>query len=226
MIMTDTFADRLSEFLDGELAPDDRAAMDAHLAGCEGCRTTLDELRRVVARASRVQDSAPARDLWPGVAARIGTTPGARGSVFSRFLTSRLTFTLPQLAAASLALMVLSGGLVWMAKSGDPRADFQPLSAETKPQAGMESTNTPDGYDRAIAQLEKALDSRRGNLDPETLRALDRDIAAADRTLDESRRALAADPANVQLQAGLAKAQQRKLSLLRTALSEATRRKT
>ena len=222
--MTDTFADRLSEFLDGELSPDERAAMDAHLVGCERCRTTLDELRRVVARAGRVQDSAPVRDLWPEVAARIGTSPPARGSVLRRALTSRLSFTLPQLAAASLALMVLSGGLVWMAKSGDPRADFQPLSAETKPQVGMESTDTPEGYDRAIAQLEKTLDSRRANLDGETLRALDRDIAAADRTLDESRRALAADPANVELQARLAKAQQRKLSLLRGALSEAARR--
>ena len=224
MIMTDSFIDRLSEFLDGELSPDERAAMDAHLVVCERCRTTLDELRRVVARAGRVQDSAPVRDLWPEVAARIGTSPPARGSVFRRALTSRLSFTLPQLAAASLALMVLSGGLVWMAKSGDPRADFQPLSAETKPQAGMESTDTPEGYDRAIAQLEKTLDSRRANLDAETLRALDRDIAAADRTLDESRRALAADPANVELQARLAKAQQRKLSLLRGALSEAARR--
>jgi predicted anti-sigma-YlaC factor YlaD len=218
--MTDTFVDRLSEYLDGELSPAERASIEAHLDCCENCRRTLGELRHVVARAGSLQDSAPDRDLWADVAARIGAPPQARASMFKRVLTSRMSFTLPQLAAASLALMVLSGGLVWMAKSGDPRADFQPLSADVH----REQAATPQSYDEAVAQLEKALRSERVNLGPDRVRLLDEDIAAADRTIAECRQRLRADPRSAELQSQLAAAEQRKLSLLRAALSEAVRR--
>jgi anti-sigma factor RsiW len=223
--MTDTFVDRLSEYLDGELSAADRASVDAHLADCAACRTTLEELRGVVARAAIVQDAPPDRDLWPGVAARIDTSPRTRPSFFKRVFTSRLSFTLPQLAAASLALMVLSGGLVWMAKSGDPRADFQPLNAQNGAE-GTGSISAADAavaYDVAVDQIEKVLESKRGNLDAETLRVLDLNVAAADRTIAECRRALAADSENVARQTQLVRAQQHKLSLLRAALAQASR---
>src|SRR5258708_23906225 len=71
----DVWTDRLSEYLDGTLAGTERAALDAHLAGCAACAATLEDLRRVVARAQSVQDRPPATDLWPGVAERIGASP-------------------------------------------------------------------------------------------------------------------------------------------------------
>jgi predicted anti-sigma-YlaC factor YlaD len=216
-MMSDTFEDRLSEYLDGELAPAERAAIDAHLSTCENCRGVLEDLQRVIARAGVVQDSGPARDLWPGVLARIGIS-SARVSVVRRILTSRLSFTVPQLAAAALALMVLSGGLVWMAKSGDPRADFQPLSADSQRPAAEAQT-----YEETLAVLQKALQSQRANLDPDTRRALDENVAAADRTIEDCRRGLRADPENSALKAQLAAAERRKLSLLRAALSVASR---
>jgi anti-sigma factor RsiW len=214
--MTDTIADRLSEYLDGELPPMERASVDAHLASCAACRATLDELRRVVARARTLPDSAPDRNLWPDVAARIGAAPRAGVSLFSRMVKSRLSFTLPQLAAASLALMVLSGGLVWMAKSGDPRADFQPVSAapprESRGAAPAEFTDAH--YDRAVAGLEKTFESRRPKLNPETVQVLDENLAVIDEAIDECRRALAEDPSNAYVSAHLAAVRQQKLALL------------
>lgn len=223
--MMDTFADRLSEYLDGELSPAERAAIDAHLSHCVECRATLAELRQVIARAAAVQDSRPHRDLWPGIAERIGAPSLARVSVLTRAFTSRLSFTLPQLAAASLALMVLSGGLVWMAKSGDPRADFQPLSADTTSDVGgRQSVLTGEQYDQTIAGLEKTFESKRAALDPDTLRVFDRSIAETNRAIEAGQRALAADPANADAKAQVAKARQRKLSLLRLALWEVEQR--
>src|SRR4051812_20261781 len=125
----DLFIDRLSDYLDDELSAAERDAVDAHLKDCEDCRSTLRALQAVVAEAARLQDSAPGRELWTGIAARIGSGGDSRVRVspFRRAITARLSFTLPQLAAASLTLMVLSGGLVWMARSGDPRADFESI---------------------------------------------------------------------------------------------------
>jgi anti-sigma factor RsiW len=203
--MTDIIANRLTDYLDGELSPTERASVDAHLTQCAACRTTLEELRRVVARAGTLQDSAPDRDLWPDVAARIGAAPRARLSVFRRVVTSRLSFTLPQLAAASLALMVLSGGLVWMAKSGDPRADFQPVSAEP---------HRDDRAADAVAGLEKTFQSRRTNLDPEMVRVLEENLAVIDQAIDDCRRALVEDPSNAYVNGHLADLRQQKLALL------------
>ena len=203
--MTDTFADRLSEYLDDELSPMERASINAHLAECASCRATLDELRQVIARAQTLEDSAPDRDLWRDVATRIRSTPHARVSVFRRMVTSRLSFTLPQLAAASLALMVLSGGLVWMAKSGDPRADFQPISA---------APHRTDRADDALTALEKTFESRRANLDPDTVRVLEENLALLDRAIEDCRRALVDDPADPYVSAHLADVREQKLALL------------
>ena len=217
---TDSFIDRLSEYLDGELSPPERAAVDAHLTQCEECRATLEDLRGVVAEASLLRDVRPARDLWSGVAARIAP-PRARVSPFRRAITSRLSFTLPQLAAAAVALMVLSGGLVWMARSGDPRADFEPINAQSEPRRVTPITapvNFADQhYDEAIADLERTLEAGRTKLDPETVRVLEANLGAIDRAIDQCRQALATDPANVYLNTHLADARQRKLALLRRA---------
>jgi hypothetical protein len=225
----DPFTDRLSEYLDGELTSEERAAVDAHLADCSECRTTLEGLREVVSNASRLQDTRPDDNLWSGIAARIAPAaqPRARVSPLRRAISSRLSFTLPQLAAAALALMVLSGTLVWMARSGDPRADFEPISAQTEP--GVTPAIAPDTfadprYDQAVADLQRTLDERRARFDPGTVRVIEENLAAIDRAIDQCRRALAADPANVYLSAHLANVRQRKLSLLRKATALTTGR--
>src|SRR5262245_42577276 len=153
---TDAFTDRLSEYLDNDLAAEERRQVSEHLAICASCRATLEELRQVVAEAAALTDSAPAHDLWSGVAARIEPARRARSHPFRRAISSLLSFTLPQLAAAGLTLMVLSGGLVWMARSGHPQADFQPLSAEVQTAPATVPANFADRhYDEAVADLQR-----------------------------------------------------------------------
>ncbi len=215
---TDDFTHRLSEYLDDELSAAERVTIDAHLSSCAECRSTLEALRVIVSSASQLKDSPPKHDLWGGIAARIAPAyrPSARASAFRRVVTSRLSFTLPQLAAAGLALMVLSGGLVWMARSGDPRVDFQPVSADTAsrmPEAPP-STFADPHYDEAVAELEGTLKAAQTRLDPATVRVLEQNLTAIDRAIEQSARALAADPANVYLSRHLADVRQRKLTLL------------
>lgn len=221
---TDAFTDRLSEYLDGELAPAEHDAVADHLANCAGCRSTLDGLRAVVSEAASLRDAPPARDLWSGIAARLaaGDPLGTRMlSPFRRAISSRLSFTLPQLAAAALALMVLSGTLVWMARSGDPRADFEPISAQSQPSPEerpvVPGSFADPRYDRAVADLERMLQGGRTRLDPGTVRVLEENLAAIDRAIEQCRSALATDPASIYLNMHLADARQRKLALLRRA---------
>ena len=221
---TDAFTNRLSEYLDDESSAPDRVAIDAHLKECEDCRTTLAELRRVVLQAANLEDIPPTTDLWPGVASQITTrSVASKMSPFRRAISARLSFTIPQVAAAGLALMLLSGGLVWMARSGDPRADVPPIRAQEAAPAIALANFADTHYDEAIAELERTLEHGRKSLDPETVRVLEKNLTAIDRAIDQCRRALSTDPANVYLNTHLADARQRKLQLLRRATALAAK---
>ena len=208
MAMHDEWNDRLSEYIDGELTPSEQRALEAHLAGCAGCRTDLASLRAVVTRAEALTDTPPASDLWPGIAARISARPARRTTLGTR----RFAFTLPQLVAASLALIVASGGMVWLARMGGPTTDFPPVLGEVR------LANFGDAaFDEAVADLEETLDAGRGRLDPETIRVLETNLQVIDRAIAQCREALQADPSSVYLNTYLAETRRRKLELLRRA---------
>lgn len=60
----------LSAYLDGELAPAARTAVDAHLGACDRCRSRLRELRATAALLAALPAPRPARSLVPRVAER------------------------------------------------------------------------------------------------------------------------------------------------------------
>src|SRR4029453_6938372 len=59
MTMHDKWTDQLSDYLDGELTPDERAAVESHLRGCAACTEVLNDLKRVVARAQAIEPRPP-----------------------------------------------------------------------------------------------------------------------------------------------------------------------
>jgi tetratricopeptide (TPR) repeat protein len=233
MTTHDQVIDRLSEYLDDDdavaderLPAADRAVIEAHLAACAECRTTLAELRAVARIARNLPDAPPPSDLWPGVSARLDPRPSV--IPFRQTLSKRFSFTLPQLVAAGLALMVLSGGMVWVARLGDPRASLpaavatneppRPEAGEPPAAPGIEAVSFADAqYDQAVADLEKALEAGRARLDPETVRVIEDNLASIDLAIDQARKALRNDPANVYLNTYFAASRNRKLALLRRA---------
>ena len=219
MTAQDQWTDKLSDYIDDELAPDERAALEAHLATCGDCSTTLDELRAVVARAGVLVPRPPEADLWPGIAPRLEST-GTVMPFQPRTIGRRFSFTMPQLVAAGLALMVMSGGGVWVLQHGGRATDTPSVAAsETAPaDANLAPAALADPrYDAAIADLEQALRAGHADLDPGTITIIEANLDAIDKAIDQSRRALAADPANVYLNNHLADSRQRKLALLRRA---------
>ena len=214
--MNDPWMERLSEYLDNELTPIEHAAIESHLETCRDCSAILSDLRRVVARARDLDDRPPRRDLWPGVAERIGATP-------ARPLGRRhkWSFSVPQLAAAAVALMTLSGGTVWLIQS--PRSSAVNLpgvvidSPGVTPVAVNAGRNAAQSYAAAVADLERVLAGGRGQLDTTTIRVIEQNLAAIDQAIAQAQRALEADPANLYLNTHLAETMRRKIELLRQA---------
>ena len=220
--MRDHWTDRLSEFVDGELSANERAELESHLAGCAGCRGVLEELRGVVARATALEDREPTRDLWSKVAREIKVERVARDVAPRR--ERRLSFSVPQLLAASIALILLSGSAVWLAVTHRATSRMSPtiIAAGRTPEGGTTARvawATDPRYDAAIAELQAALQAgrRSGQLDSATIRIVEHNLAIIDTAIVQARRALAADPGSAYLNHHLADTMRRKLDLLRQA---------
>ena len=219
MTMHEEIADRLSDYLDDELTADERQLVDQHLAECADCERTLADLQRIVEQAGSLPVRAPSSDLWDGIAQRISTTPRAVPAGRRRF-----SFTMPQLAAASVLLALLSG---WIAvRVLGPSGGGAPAqqTASTAPSDAPAATGTvvpiafeDEQYDAAVSDLQGALTRGRDRLDPETVKTVENDLRIIDEAVEDARRALAADPSNGYLTGYLVQTRQRKLELLRRA---------
>lgn len=240
----DRWTDRLSEYLDGDLEPRERAELERHLETCDPCRDVLADLRGLVANAVSLEDTLPEADLWPGIAHRIAERkPATRGWLSWFGGGARLSISLPQLAAAAAVLVVVSGGGVWFAMRNSalpaqgPVADATRVStpgtsvtSESPPAAespaGTSGARGADAqlagydltrYDATIGELQQALNDHRGDLDSTTVRIIEQNLALIDQAIADARGALAADPANSYLNGHLTQQLQRKVRLLQKA---------
>jgi anti-sigma factor RsiW len=212
--MNDQWTNRLSEYIDGELDSTERTSLEAHLATCGQCFATLGELRQVVAQAKSLENREPAKDLWAGI--RAGMTPAhSAGRQAVRPSGRRFTFSVPQLLAASIALVLLSGGGAWLALQSRQSTEPTPVGESTqRPRVGQLVTWT--GHtDAAIADLQTALTQNERRLDTATVRIVRVNLAIIDRAIAEARIALQKDPGNAYLNLHLANTMRRKVELLR-----------
>jgi anti-sigma factor RsiW len=222
--MSDQWSERLSDYLDGELPESERITLEAHLQSCPECSAILRDLRRVILRARTLKAKTPSHDLWPGIATRIGATPTTETDGIvelpPRRETRRWSFSLPQLIAAGIALVSLSGGTVWMLRNPGTPAGPLPVAAMPSNPTVIPASVRPDAsrsYAAAVADLERVLASGRGQLDTATVRIIEQNLAAIDQAIAQAQRALNADPANLYLNTHLAETMRRKLDLLRQA---------
>jgi anti-sigma factor RsiW len=218
--MSDHWTDRLSDYIDDELPPHDRAALEAHLSGCDDCRTLVADLRAVVARAAALAPAEPSTDLWPAIRDRIGgdvrVIPLAKPAPVR---ARRLTLSIPHLAAAAAIVAFLSGGAVWLALRGpttqaEPAFAVDVVAGEGAPSTTVSFAGTRE-YDAAIAQLERDLADARARLDPATVAVVEHNLDVIDSAIAEARSALADDPANPYLNRHLDNTLMTKIEVLR-----------
>jgi hypothetical protein len=217
--MNDEFTDRLSAYMDGELDADDRADLERHLIGCGDCRRVLGELREVVETARLLTDREPVVDLWPAIAR--ATDPEGTAEVVpistAAARSRRFTFSVPQLAAAAIALMLLSGGAVWMVSHSAAAPDGAAIATATDTPPTVRFASAQAGYESAILALENAVNETRDRLSPETVRVLERNLAIIDAAIAEAREALSRDTASLYLNRHLDETMMAKIDILRRA---------
>lgn len=232
------WTDELSDYLNDDLPQAKRLEVEAHLSACVECRAMLEDLRAVIARAGDLQDAPPESDLWAGIAQAIGTAPQESApretapqeddrviDLSTRLADSgpvevdrRIRLTVPQLVAASVIMMMASGAMAWSLRpvAQGTRSVGDPQPAVVLP-ASLADRPTPAGYTQEVAQLEALMAEHRDELTPNTVRILEKNLAIIDRAIEESGKALAADPENEYLLEHLGRTFQRKVDYLRDA---------
>ena len=234
--MTDQFTDQLSQYLDGDLSPRAVVALEQHLSGCDECRVTLDELRLVKERAHSLVDPLAPDDLWAGIASRIGTAGTTSDDVTAPAAMRRpkvielprhrsFTWHMPQLVAAGLLVLAIGGAALFFAfqqgvrrGAHDQVAQGESLGTASTPAASVQLASFDAvKVEGEIAELRTALERGRGKLDPRTITVLEKNLALIQQATTEAKRALAADPANQDLENYFAGTVQRKLDLMKRA---------
>jgi Putative zinc-finger len=239
----DQMCERLAAYLEGELAPDERAAAERHLAECESCAAVLAELRAIAAEAATMPLLAPSRDLWAGIESRISTpvTLLAGAPAVVRRASRRQW----QFALAAAALIAATAGTTYLvaAHRGGAAAPVITVATQPPPQH-TESTITPAPqitpapvspsnisqvashpkrdvsaarvYDHEISLLDSLVHTRRESLDPKTVAIIEKNLRIIDKAIIESRAALAKDPKSPLLSNQLDNVLGSKVELLRT----------
>jgi anti-sigma factor RsiW len=203
----------LDDYVDGALSQETVARFEAHLAACPTCRGALERTQEVIERARALPRSIePGRDLWPGVASRIG-----RGTVVPLRRGPGRWAVLAGMAAA-----VVFGATVVLLSGPSGRrhvATAREAAAPGVRAAALEGQDFASERDleRAASDLREALRQRRDRLTPETARVIDENLDIIDAAIARMKRALDQEPADPELVTLLAETYRRKIDLLETA---------
>jgi len=215
--------DSLSDYLDEELELSRREELEGHLSECADCAAALDALRRVVARARELPHelpggaSEPLPDLWPGIEAAITSRPRVTVVRGSGWNERRVTLTFTQLAAACLAIAIISGTAVWFARTTGRHDAGQLIPGSDTFTAVAPAATTPAVTTAAVEELRRALANGRDDLDPVTVQTLEESLITIEIAILQARRALEADPRNSYVRAHLDETMRRKVELLHRA---------
>ena len=207
--------ERLSDFADESLAAPDRARVQAHLARCAACANRLASLRRLLGAASALPgDVEPTAELWPAIRERITVShPAAAPSP----RLSRLVRRPWLLAAAAVVLVAVSSTITAVVVKRTPAPNVPSATAPSVVMLPASARGVDSDYARTARELAEALATQRARLDPATVAKVEASLRVIDEAIDEARRALAGDPANITLLDILSANYERKLELLRRA---------
>lgn len=219
----------LDDFVDGALDPSQEREVRRHLMQCDACRAEERALRTLLEHAAALPDEIlPERDLWAGIAPRLGERAAPAPVEAAPVIPLRRPRPLPRwmLAAAASVVLVVGTSVVTLrlaTAGGDAVATLDagyatPPAAGAPPTALVAFRPAEQAYERAIGELAQVLEERREALAPETVRVVEENLAVIDRAIAESRAALAADPASKPLTRMLADAYDAKLGVLRQAV--------
>lgn len=123
----DEMREVLGSYADGEIAPEMRAAVDAHVCACEACRSELGQLRELAERIQAGGSVAVPPALWDRIADKLDSARPPRSTRRIFRLRSILAFAACLLLAVGGGYLVLTRGVDFASKAEAATVDFSVL---------------------------------------------------------------------------------------------------
>ena len=139
------FEERLADYMEGDLHGADRAAMDAHVAGCAACGALVADLRGIVAGAAALPPIEPPASVWAGIESRIATevvplAPRRRSVPLVRAITAAAAMVLVTATVTYMATIRLDP-----ANRGDRAGQQVVAQGNSSPNTTTRSLGTTPG---------------------------------------------------------------------------------
>ncbi|HEV2864661.1 MAG TPA: zf-HC2 domain-containing protein [Pyrinomonadaceae bacterium] len=220
----------LSEFLDGTLPSAEHASVLAHLGGCFDCARAREEFQAIVntAHASGAYLYEPRDEdaLWERIrlaaeAEGLGRPKAEAQAVgfWSRLFAKKWELSLPQLATAAAALVVLASfattlGFQYLSSGRGPAGQ-----RAAAPRRVVSAGHYPEGYLRphqaSMQYWQQRVEQRKANWNPRMRASFDRSLNVLDEAVSDSLTDLQQNPHDEVAEEMLNSALRDKIDLLR-----------
>ena len=213
------FKNKLDDFVDGCLSGGDHLEWERHLLRCSDCREEVDQLRSLIGDAARLPaEVAPARDLWPGIAARMKKRRS------SPILATGFSWLSGGRLAAAAAFLVLLTVLVTTAvlrnRQETSVADRSPGGGDAFPTATRvlaDFWTAEKEFLRATEQLLMVMEQRKFELSPKMIVVVEENLQILNRAIVRAKSALERDSGNRELGQILTAMYRKKMDFLQKA---------
>jgi hypothetical protein len=224
--------DQLSLFSDGLLAPEDHAAVRAHLRVCPDCGGVLADLERIIATARELGPVDPPEHVWLQVAGSARLLHGQPAPAPPPAAPRHSAFWQWVGLAAALVIVTLALSLfqspaeaptpdiaVAPAPTAPVGPDAVPQAAEAMDAVNQELDQALGHYTRAIAELETLARAGGETVGGDIATTVAGNLTAIDNAIAESRAAFTANPDSEPARDSLFEALRRKVTVLQATAS-------
>ena len=196
----------LSRLLDGELSPQERAALEAHLEQCPGCAAELEALRRMTSALQGLGSIDPPPELFESVATAVDRH--RRRNLWAASVALLLV------GAATLAAVAISRGP--LSTPVAPRV-VAPLSVRAAAEEEFQKAETH--YRNAVTMLRTLAEAEKPQWSWKRRQAYDADLRVLESAIRESRKLVQTAPTDPALQELVFASYRAQIDYLRDVLS-------
>jgi negative regulator of sigma E activity len=212
--------ERLSAFVDGELAPAEAAAVRTHAASCAACTAALADLRALVKNARALDVPEPPPTLWPSIEGALD-----RREPFGWLtLANWKPFAVGAMAGAVAVVLVVFALPLLRARHEAPVASAPPETPAAAPadpllnEAEAEFAQAAAAYERSIAKLRTLLEREEARWSPQERGRMAERLARLDEAISRSRELARRTPGDSAGNEQLFAAYQQKIAFLDAAV--------
>jgi anti-sigma factor RsiW len=228
------YLNAIHELVDGTLGPIRRAELELHLETCDRCRALAADLQEIARAAESLDDIEPPARVWAAVSAQLRAerdmTAPAKTFVRHRSVAMlAIAATLVIAVGASLFLLRTTPMRTGSTPPAQSAQTIPPAQTPTPPPSAAAGNAGPDDPVQSVVkelaatetQFERLVQATEASaiVDPKTAATMQKNLQVMNEAINESRKALAADPQNAPARASIYEVLKQKIQFLQETIA-------